>query len=66
MSGFEALLQAGKFMAEQISKLRESSENDPFTSVSQTGWNRFSRFLLINVLVVIAALLLIGAFTVWS
>ncbi|HQT38632.1 MAG TPA: hypothetical protein PK231_04345 [Acidocella sp.] len=53
-------------MAEQISKLSESSENDPFTNVSQTGWNRFSRFLLINVLVVIAALLLIGAFTVWS
>ncbi|MDR3521432.1 MAG: hypothetical protein P4L54_07445 [Acidocella sp.] len=53
-------------MAEQISKLNDSAENDPFTSVSQTGWNRFSRFLLINVLVAVAVLLLIGAFTVWS
>ncbi|MDE8348250.1 MAG: hypothetical protein POG74_02030 [Acidocella sp.] len=53
-------------MAEQISKHNESAENDPFTSVSQNGWNRFSRFLLINVLVAVSILLLIGAFTVWS
>ncbi len=39
---------------------------DPFTKVSQAGWNGFTRFLLINVVVIVVALLVIGLFTVWS
>ncbi len=53
-------------MANHSSDPNGSQQDDQFTQVSQQGWNRFSRFLLINVLVTIAALLLIGAFTVWS
>ena len=34
--------------------------------VSQSGWNRFTRFMLITVIGVIVVVLLIGAFTVWS
>jgi hypothetical protein len=40
--------------------------DDQFTRVSKAGWNGFTRFLLLNVIVVIAALLIIGLFTVWS
>jgi hypothetical protein len=43
-----------------------ASDRDEFSVVAQTGWNRFSRFLLMNVVAIAAALLLIGAFTVWS
>ena len=39
---------------------------DHFTRVAKAGWNGFTRFLLLNVIVVIAALLIIGLFTVWS
>ncbi len=34
--------------------------------VSQSGWNRFTRFLTITVIAVIVVMLVIGAFTVWS
>jgi hypothetical protein len=44
----------------------DASDHDEFSAVAQTGWNRFSRFLLVNVVAIAAALLLIGAFTVWS
>jgi len=37
-----------------------------FNSMSQTGWNFFTKFLLWNVLAIIGILLLIGVFTVWS
>ncbi len=34
--------------------------------VSQSGWNRFTRFLTITVIALIVVMLVIGAFTVWS
>lgn len=37
-----------------------------FNRISQTGWNFFTKFLLWNVLAIIAILLLIGFLTVWS
>jgi hypothetical protein len=40
--------------------------DDHFTRVSKAGWNGFTRFLLLNVIVIIVALLIIGLFTVWS
>jgi hypothetical protein len=40
--------------------------DDPFSHVSKAGWNGFTRFLLLNVIAIIAALLIIGLFTVWS
>jgi hypothetical protein len=40
--------------------------DDQFTRVSKAGWNGFTRFLLINVIVIAAALIIIGLFTVWS
>jgi hypothetical protein len=40
--------------------------DDQFTRISKAGWNGFTRFLLLNVVVVIIALLIIGLFTVWS
>lgn len=33
---------------------------------SQAGWNRFTRFLLVNLIATVVALLVIAAFTVWS
>jgi hypothetical protein len=42
------------------------SEEDRFTQVSKAGWNGFTKFLLLNVVVTIVALLIIGLFTVWS
>jgi len=39
---------------------------DQFTRVAKAGWNGFTRFLLLNVVVIIVALLIIGLFTVWS
>jgi hypothetical protein len=38
---------------------------DQFTQVSKAGWNGFTRFLLLNVVVTIVVLLIIGFFTVW-
>jgi hypothetical protein len=40
--------------------------DDQFTRVSKAGWNGFTRFLLINVIVIATALIIIGLFTVWS
>ncbi len=37
-----------------------------FDRVSQTGWTWFTKFLLWNVLAIIAILLFIGLLTVWS
>jgi len=42
------------------------AEIEQFNRISQTGWNFFTKFLLWNVLAIIAILLLIGVFTVWS
>lgn len=53
-------------MADQIPASNDASDNDEFSIVARTGWDRFSKFLLVNVIAVVAALLLIGAFTVWS
>lgn len=35
-------------------------------NVSKQGWERFTKFLFGNVVVVIVLLLIIGALTVWS
>jgi hypothetical protein len=53
-------------MADQVSVSNDTSDTDEFSVVSKTGWERFSKFLLLNVIVIVVALLLIGAFTVWS
>ncbi len=57
----------------QASVMANSETRDPAKSadtdlnqVSQSGWNRFTRFLLITVIGVIVVVLIIGAFTVWS
>ncbi len=53
-------------MADQVTASNDASDNDEFSIVARTGWDRFSKFLLVNVIAAVAALLLIGAFTVWS
>ncbi len=45
---------------------RAEPADDQFTRVSKAGWNGFTRFLLITVIVIVAALLVIATFTVWS
>ncbi len=37
-----------------------------FDTPSKKGWDFFAKFLFVNVVIVIAVLLLIGALTVWS
>jgi hypothetical protein len=51
---------------EQAAPDRADAPEDHFTRASKAGWNGFTRFLLLNVVVIIAALLIIGLFTVWS
>jgi hypothetical protein len=59
---------------EQASTLEQGSPTadvadlaeDDFTKVAKAGWNGFTRFLLLNVVVTAAALIIIGIFTVWS
>lgn len=58
--------ETGKTMADQVPASNDASDNDEFSIVARTGWDRFSKFLMMNVIAVVAALLLIGAFTVWS
>jgi hypothetical protein len=53
-------------MVDQVSASNNASDHDEFSAVAKTGWERFSKFLLVNVIAIIVALLLIGAFTVWS
>jgi|GEM_PF-3499453 hypothetical protein len=36
-----------------------------FDTVSQKGWNGFTKFLTVNTVATVLALLLIGALTVW-
>jgi hypothetical protein len=44
---------------------RPDATDDHFTQVAKAGWNGFTRFLLLNVIVTIVILLIIGLFTVW-
>jgi len=44
---------------------RPDAADDHFTQVAKAGWNGFTRFLLLNVIVTIVILLIIGLFTVW-
>jgi hypothetical protein len=37
-----------------------------FDTPAQKGWASFTKFLTVNLVVIIAVLLLIGALTVWS
>jgi hypothetical protein len=53
-------------MADQTEQSSEIVEQDEFDKVSQAGWNGFTKFLLINVIVIAVALVFIGALTVWS
>jgi hypothetical protein len=54
-------------MEQTVTKAAEdASDQDVFTRVSQAGWNGFTKFLLLNVVVVIVALIIIGFLTVWS
>jgi len=55
-----------KNIDDHVSVLNSASEDDAFSLSAKTGWHRFSKFLLINVVAIVSALLLIGAFTVWS
>jgi hypothetical protein len=42
------------------------AEVEQFNRVAKTGWDFFTKFLLWNVLAIIAILLFIGVLTVWS
>lgn len=54
-------------MEQTVTKTAEdASDQDEFTKVSQAGWNGFTRFLLLNVVVIAIALVIIGFLTVWS
>jgi hypothetical protein len=39
---------------------------DQLEQGSQSGWNRFTQFLVVTVISLVVILLLIAAFTVWS
>jgi hypothetical protein len=40
--------------------------DEEFDTVSQKGWNFFTKFLLSNVIVTVVALVVVGLLTVWS
>jgi hypothetical protein len=53
-------------MTDQTPYSTETVAPDEFDKVSKAGWDGFTKFLLINVVVITIALLFIGALTVWS
>jgi hypothetical protein len=53
-------------MAEQTQQITDPPEAEPFNKSAQAGWNRFTQFLLWNVVATIVTLLFIGLLTVWS
>ncbi len=53
-------------MATNVQNQPSKAPDAAFDTVSKAGWQRFTKFLLINVLVAIAALLIVGLLTVWS
>ena len=44
----------------------DDAEPDVFDKTSQAGWSRFTKFLLINVILCALGLIFVGALTVWS
>ena len=44
----------------------EPVDEDVFDKTSQAGWNWFTRFLLINVILCAVGLAFVAALTVWS
>ena len=40
--------------------------DEEFDTVSQKGWNFFTKFLLSNVIVTVVVLVVVGLLTVWS
>ncbi len=40
--------------------------DEEFDNVSQKGWEFFTKFLLGNIVVTVAALVVVGLLTVWS
>jgi hypothetical protein len=53
-------------MVEQAQTITDPPEAEPFNQTAKAGWNRFTKFLLWNVVATIVALLVIGLLTVWS
>ncbi len=52
--------------AEHAHREDTPAEVEQFNRIAQTGWNFFTKFLLWNVLAIIAILVFIGFLTVWS
>jgi hypothetical protein len=52
-------------MSTQTTTETETPELKEFNDTARKGWDGFTKFLLGNVLAVIAGLLLVGALTVW-
>ncbi|HQT46750.1 MAG TPA: hypothetical protein PLY97_05960 [Acidocella sp.] len=52
-------------MATETHKDTPLPPTDFFDTTSQKGWKFFTKFLSINVVLIVAVLLLIGALTVW-
>jgi hypothetical protein len=53
-------------MTDQTVQTTEAVAPDEFDKVSKAGWNGFTRFLLINVIVIALTLVFVAALTVWS
>ena len=53
-------------MARETNQGTTLPEGEDFDTTSQKGWDFFTKFLLANVVVATAVLLLIGLLTVWS